>query len=190
STLATLGLVLFARPWGDAIGARLPRRLAILGDAVAIPLAAQVVCAPVIVLLQGSVSTVAVVTNLLAAPFVAPTPIAGIGAALAGTPGAPLGTAVAWLAAPPAWVIGVVARSGAAVPLGTIDWVPGVGGAWLLTALTVAVLVIGPWLRWQARRRPVLASALMAACLAAWWPTPGPAGWPPQGWVVAGCDVG
>src|SRR5690606_35615828 len=53
STLATLGLVLFARPWGDAIGARLPRRLAILGDAVAIPLAAQVVCAPVIVLLQG-----------------------------------------------------------------------------------------------------------------------------------------
>ena len=28
SSLATLGLLLFTRPWGDAIGARLPRRLA------------------------------------------------------------------------------------------------------------------------------------------------------------------
>lgn len=190
STLATLGLVVFARPWGDAIAARLPRRLSLLGDAIAIPLAAQVVCAPVIVLLQGTVSTVAVLTNLLAAPFVAPTTIAGIGAALAGTVWLPLGVVVAWVAALPAWLIGAVARWGATVPMGSIGWVEGVAGAWLLTALTVAVLALGPWLRWQARRRPVTAWAVGLLAVALVWPTPGRHGWPPPGWVVAGCDVG
>ena len=48
----------------------LPARLRLLGDAVAVPLAAQVACAPVIVLLQGSITTVAVLANLLAAPLV------------------------------------------------------------------------------------------------------------------------
>lgn len=190
STLATLGLVLFARPWGDAIAQHLPQRLALIGDAIAIPLAAQVVCAPVIVLLQGTVSTVAVLTNLLAAPLIAPTTIAGIGAALVGTLWLPLGIGVAWLAALPAWLIGAVARAGATVPMGSIGWVEGVGGAWLLTALTVAVLATGPWLRWQAGRHPRLAWTLLAVCLAAFWPTPGRHGWPPQHWVVAGCDVG
>ncbi|WP_256840880.1 ComEC/Rec2 family competence protein [Ornithinimicrobium cryptoxanthini] len=190
STLATLGLVLFARPWGDAIGRRLPTRLTLLGDAIAIPLAAQVVCAPVIVLLQGTVSTVAVLTNLLAAPFVAPTTIAGIGAALAGTLWLPLGIGVAWLAALPAWLIGAVARAGATVPMGTIGWVEGAAGAWLLTALTVAVLATGPWLRWQAGRHPRVAWSLLLVGLALLWPTPGRHGWPPQHWVVAGCDVG
>lgn len=190
STLATLGLVVFARPWGDAIAARLPRRLALLGDAVAIPLAAQVVCAPVIVLLQGTVSTVAVLANLLAAPFVAPTTVAGIGAGLAGTLWPPLGVLVAWLAAFPAWLIGAVARWAATVPMGTIGWVEGPGGAWLLTVLTVAVLALGPWLRWQAGRRPLLACGCLVIALAVSWPTPGRHGWPPQGWIVAGCDVG
>lgn len=190
STLATLGLILFARPWGDAIGRRLPPRLTLLGDAIAIPLAAQVVCAPVIVLLQGTVSTVAVLTNLLAAPLVAPTTIAGIGAALAGTLWLPLGIGVAWLAALPAWLIGVVARVGATVPIGTIGWVEGAAGAWLLTALTVVILATGPWLRWQAGRHPRLAWSLPLVCLATLWPTPGQHGWPPQHWVVAGCDVG
>lgn len=190
STLATLGLVVFARPWGDAVARHLPRRLSLLGDAIAIPLAAQVVCAPVIVLLQGTVSTVAVLTNLLAAPFVAPTTVLGIGAALAGTLWVPLGVLVAWVGAVPAWLIGAVARWGATVPMGTVGWVEGVGGAWLLTGLTVGVLAAGPWLRWQVSRRPVLAWSVLLLTLALVWPTPGRHGWPPPGWVVAGCDVG
>ncbi|WP_228266626.1 ComEC/Rec2 family competence protein [Ornithinimicrobium ciconiae] len=190
STLATLGLVVFARPWGDAIARHLPRRLSLLGDAIAIPLAAQVVCAPVIVLLQGNVSTIAVLTNLLAAPFVAPTTVLGIGAALTSTVWVPLGMLVAWIGAVPAWLIGAVARWGATVPMGTIGWVEGVGGAWLLTGLTVAVLAAGRWLRWQAGRHPLAAWSVLLLTLALLWPTPGRHGWPPQGWVVAGCDVG
>nr|WP_281497316.1 ComEC/Rec2 family competence protein [Ornithinimicrobium sp. F0845] len=190
STLATLGLVVFARPWGDAIAGRLPPRLALVGDAIAIPLAAQVVCAPVIVLLQGTVSTVAVLTNLLAAPLVAPTTIAGIAAALLGTLWLPLGLGAAWLAALPAWLIGAIARWGATVPMGSIGWVEGVGGAWLLTALTVGVLLAGPWLRWQAGRHPGLAWSALVLGLALAWPTSGRHGWPPDDWVVAGCNVG
>ena len=72
SSVATLGLLVLVRPWGAAISAGLPRRLAWLGPVIAVPLAAQAVCAPLVVPLQGSVSVIAVVANLLAAPFVAP----------------------------------------------------------------------------------------------------------------------
>ncbi|HET7762823.1 MAG TPA: ComEC/Rec2 family competence protein, partial [Phycicoccus sp.] len=82
STLATLGLLLFTRPWGDAVAGRLPRRLAPLGPALAVPVAAQVATAPVVVLLQGSVSIVGVLANLLAAPLVPPATVAGVVAAL------------------------------------------------------------------------------------------------------------
>ena len=92
SSLATLGLLLFTRPWGDAIGARLPPRLTGLGPALAIPVAAQAMTAPVIVLLQGSVSVVGIVANLLAAPLVPVATVAGVAAAL---------TSVVWARVPP-----------------------------------------------------------------------------------------
>jgi competence protein ComEC len=189
STLATLGLVLFARPWGDSMASRLPRRLGLLGHAVAIPLAAQVACGPVIVLLQGNVSTVAVLANLLAAPLVAPTTIGGITAGLTAVVWVPLGTAVAWLTALPAQAIGLVARWCARVPMGTVDWPDGGAGAVLLAVLTVVVLLTGPWLRHQAGRRPGVALAMLALLVALVWPLPR-GGWPPSRWVVVGCDVG
>ena len=66
SVLATAGLVLLAPGWARAWTARgLPRPVA---EALAVPVAAQLVCAPVIVLLSGQVSLVAVAANLLAAP--------------------------------------------------------------------------------------------------------------------------
>lgn len=189
STLATLGLVVFARPWGDAIARRLPARCALLGDAIAIPLAAQVVCGPVIVLLQGTVSTVAVLANLLAAPFVAPTTVAGIVASLLSMVWVPLGVAVAWVGALPAWLIGRVARWCALLPWGQLPWVDGAAGASLLAVLTVLLLTCGPWLRAHARSHPWVWVVSGALALATVWPVPrGP--WPPPGWVVAGCDVG
>lgn len=190
STLATLGLVVFARPWGDAIARRLPPRAALVGDAIAIPLAAQVVCAPVIVLLQGNISTIAVLANLLAAPLVAPTTVAGIAAAIAGAVWVPLAVLVAWVGALPAWLIGRIARVCAKVPMGQVDWVDGTAGAWLLTLLTVAFLVAGPRLRWECARHPCVATTAALLTAALLWPLPGAGGWPPPGWVVIGCDVG
>lgn len=190
STLATLGLVLWSRPWGDAIAGRLPARLRLLGDAVAVPLAAQVACAPVIVLLQGSITTVAVLANLLAAPLVAPTTVLGVLAAVLSPLSVALASVVAWAAALPAWTIARVARLGADVPYGTVDWVDGPLGAWLLTGLTAALLVTGPWWRDLLRRRPWWGAALLVAAAATLWPVPAWRTWPPPGWQVLACDVG
>ena len=117
SAVATLGLLVLARPWGAAIASGLPTRLAPLGPVLAVPLAAQAVCAPLVVPLQGSVSVIAVVANVLAAPFVAPTTIAGV--AVAGVavvwPGA--AAVLAWTAALPAQAIAWVARRCADAPI-------------------------------------------------------------------------
>ncbi len=190
STLATLGLVVWSRPWGDAIASRLPRRARLVGDAVAVPLAAQVACAPVIVLLQGSITTVAVLANLLAAPLVAPTTVLGVVAAVLSPLSVLLATVVAWGAALPAWLLGRIARVGADLPYGTVDWVDGAPGASLLAGLTVALLVTGPWWRAQLARRPWCGWALLGGVAGLVWPSPALAGWPPPGWVVVGCDVG
>ena len=194
STLATLGLVLFARPWGIAMAGRLPRWADLPARAAAVPLAAQVVCAPVIVLLQGSITTVAVLANLLAAPLVAPTTILGVVAALVAPVWVPGATAVAWLAALPAWVIARVARLCARLPLGTVDWMDGPVGAWTLAGLTVALLLTGRWWWAQLVRRPLRSWAVIGAVIwtsaLVWVPLPGLRSWPPPGWVVVGCDVG
>ncbi|MFK5584998.1 ComEC/Rec2 family competence protein [Serinicoccus sp. LYQ131] len=190
SALATLGLVLWARPWGLWMADRLPRWAELPARAAAVPLAAQVICAPVIVLLQGSVTTVAVLANVLAAPLVPPTTVLGVASAVVAPLWLPAATALAWAAALPAWVIARVARVCSRLPYGTLDWVDGVAGAWLLTALTVAALLTGPWWLARARGHPWAVAALSLVGVVLVAPVPGVRGWPPPGWVVAGCDVG
>jgi competence protein ComEC len=189
STLATLGLLLFVRSWGDAIGRRLPRRIRSWGPALAIPVAAQAMCAPVVVLLQGSVSTVGVVANLLAAPLVAPATVAGVAAALTASIWQPLGTALCWAGALPTLGIAWVARSCATVPGGTLPWPDGAPGAVLLAVLTAVALVTAPWLLHHVRVRPLAALAVALLVGAAAAPTT-PATWPPKDWRLVACDVG
>ena len=55
STLATLGLLLFASTWGRWFARFLPPGCTGSAPALAIPVAAQAMCGPVVVLLQGSV---------------------------------------------------------------------------------------------------------------------------------------
>lgn len=191
STLATLGLVVFARPWGDAIARRLPRRAALVGDAIAIPLAAQVVCAPVIVLLQGNITTIAVLANLLAAPMVAVTTIAGISAALGAAVWVPLGTVLSWIGALPALWIAAVARACDTVSWGQVEWIDGAAGAWLLAILTVLIIVTGPWLRDWAARKPWVCLSVCVLLASVLLPLPTDASWPPpKDWIVLACDVG
>ncbi len=189
SVLATLGLLVLARPWGEAVGRVLPERLRAWGPTLVVPAAAQMVCAPVVVLLQGSVSLVAVPANLLAAPLVAPATLVGVAAALVAPLSAGLAATLVWLGAVPAEVIGRVARVFASVPGATAPWPDGGRGALLLAVVTLLLVLTAPWLARLARRHLVLALAVVLGAASVLVPTR-VVTWPPEGWRLVACDVG
>jgi competence protein ComEC len=189
STLATLGLLLFAGSWGEALGRRLPRRIRGWGPALAVPCAAQLMCAPVIVLIQGAVSVVGVGANLLAAPLVAPATVLGVTTALVAVVSPGVAAVVGWLAALPTLGIAWVARSSATVPFATVPWPSSGWGAFALAGLSLLLVLAGPWLAHHARRRPLVPVAGMTISLALVVPTHSLT-WPPTGWRFVMCDVG
>jgi len=189
STLATLGLLLFARPWGGWFARFLPERLKGLGVAIAIPVAAQAMCGPVVVLLQGSVTLVGVFANLLAAPLVAPATVLGVSVALVALVSHPLAVLLAWVASAPTLGIARIARVCAGAPMGTLPWPDGPPGAFLLAFVTIGLLFMTPWLIATTRARPLAVAALGVLTLAAAWPTSGLA-WPAPSWAMVTCDVG
>jgi competence protein ComEC len=189
STLATLGLLLFARSWGGWFARFLPARLKGLGVAIAIPVAAQAMCGPVVVLLQGSVTLVGVFANLLAAPLVAPATVLGVCVALVALVSHQIAVLLAWVAAVPTLGIAWVARVCADVPMGTLPWPDGPPGAFLLALVTIGLLFMGPWLCSAIQARPYAVAALGVLTLAAAWPTGGLV-WPSPNWAMVTCDVG
>lgn len=189
SSLATLGLLLFVRPWSAAINAHLPRRLHLIGPAIAIPVAAQLVCGPVIVLLQGNVSLVAVVANLVAAPFVAPATVLGVTAALVAVVSSTLATLVGWCGTPFALAIAWTARAAADVPGGALPWPDGGSGAVLLTVVTTLLILAGPWAIRRSRASPLIALGLVVVVTVGAMPSRTLV-WPPPGWRVVACDIG
>ncbi|MEW2116070.1 ComEC/Rec2 family competence protein [Streptomyces sp. NPDC005474] len=188
SVLATGALLTLAPRWSPALCRRgVPPRLA---EALAAAGAAQAVCAPVVAVLSARVSLVAVPCNLLAEFAVAPATVLGF-AALATAPVAmPVAGALAWGASWPAGWIVDIARTGAALPGGGIDWPGSWTGALLLGLCMVLVVFVGarllkhPW--WCAACGVLLLLVVVR---------PAPltrviTGWPPPGWRYAMCDVG
>ncbi len=120
SVLATGGLILIAPAWSESLQRRgVPQGWA---DLLVVPVAAQIVTMPVIVLISGSVSVVGVLANLLVAPVVAPALVLGVLCALTG-PWWPGAAAVsAQLVAPLlSWIAGV-AHTLARWPNATVPW--------------------------------------------------------------------
>jgi competence protein ComEC len=183
SVLATAGILLLAPVWRDALMRWTPRWVA---EAVSVPLAAQVACTPVVAALSGQVSLVAVGANLLAAPAVAPATVLGLAGGLLGLVLAPMGTAVAAPAAWSAeWII-AVARQGADVPTAAVDWGTGPVPLLLLTLACLAAVPLAPRLL----GRPGSALACTGLLVVVMLVRPPTLGWPPDGWVLAACDVG
>ena len=185
SVLATAGLLLLVPLWLERPH-RLPRPVVL---ALAVPVAAQLATGPVTVLLNPSVSLVAVPANLLVEMAVAPATVAGVLAAALSVIwpfGAHLAALIGGLCTE--W-IALVAHRAAAVPGGSLAWPAGLTGALLLAAVTVVAVVL---IRRQAW--PVLALCLLAAlgCVTAprWVAVMTGAGRPPPDWVVVQCDVG
>ena len=172
STLATLGLLLFASTWGTVVRPLPARPAALARRRHRHPGGGAGDVRPVVVLLQGSVSVIGVVANLLAAPMVAPATVLGVTVALVAVVAAPVAAALAWVAMLPTQGIAWVARSCADVPMGSLPWPDGPPGAFLLAALSMLLLFCGPWLVASCGTALVWSPALAAVSLAAAWPAP------------------
>ncbi|WP_405768823.1 ComEC/Rec2 family competence protein [Streptomyces sp. NBC_00080] len=188
SVLATGALLTLAPRWSAALRRRrVPPRLA---EALAAAGAAQALCAPVVAVLSARVSLVAVPCNLLVEFAVAPATVLGF-AVLATAPVAmPLAEALAWGASWPAGWIAGVARTGAALPGGGVDWPGSWGGAFLLALVTGVVVLL---VRRLSRHPWLCAVCGVLLLLVVVQPPPLTrvlTGWPPPGWRLAMCDVG
>lgn len=203
SVLATTGLVVLVPPLAGALVRwRVPllhRSLPLpLAQALVVPVAAQLACGPVVAMLSGEVSLVAVPANLLAGPAVAPATVLGVLAAVSAPLSPTLAALLATGAGLPTWWVVTVAQTGASIPAGAVPWPDGRLGGLSLAAVLVAAWALSavPSLRRALRRvGPRRGLALGAAAAVT---VVGPAGlplapgssWPPPGWVLVACDVG
>lgn len=193
SALATLGLILFARPWTQTLTQFLPERCpAWISRAVemcVIPVSAQALCLPVLVCLSGSVSLVSLPANVVAEPFVAPATLAGMGVLLL-TPLWPGGaTLAAWAAGLPAWAIACVAHAAADVPGGSFPWLSGAAG--VVAAAVVIVFLLFAWrvVPWLGARGLMALGGIALLPIGVLVPVPGQDAADPA-WTYAQCDVG
>ncbi|WP_294568338.1 ComEC/Rec2 family competence protein [uncultured Arthrobacter sp.] len=198
SVSATAGLILIGPLLASRFAAVLPVWAARL---LAVPVAAQLACTPLLVMLQPSLSVYAVPANLAAAPVVPFVTIAGmlaVAAIAAWPPAAEPFLAVGQLGS--GWVA-AIARIGSGAPFAQVPWVPGAPGALLAAALSLLIVFgIAATVRPGRAARPhravvrfgAAALCLLAGCAlgAAGVILFQPRAGIPPGWVVAGCDVG
>ena len=177
SVLATAGLLLLSPRIAKWLGKYVSPLVA---GALSPPIAAVVMCAPILVALSGYLGPMTVIANLLAAPMVAPITIIGFVAALV----APISTSVSsfliflikW---PAGWIAGV-AHWAANFPV--IQMTKGLGGF-----IGVGVLILatfGMFVIWRSHKL-MIAILLFAVLIFAWVGQ-----WPSGDWQVANCDVG
>jgi competence protein ComEC len=194
SVAATASLLLLAGPLAGGMGRWMPRPLAL---ALSVPLAAQLACGPLLVLIQPMVPLFGVVANLIAAPAAPIATIAGVGACLASAlPPLQWGlAAIAWL--PSAW-IAATAMTMSTLPGGQLPWMEGWPGAATLALFGAAVVIVMVGRSaLPGRLRPLRAASaavialILGVCagssalgsIAGVWTLP-------AGWSVLACDIG
>jgi competence protein ComEC len=189
SVAATAGLLFLAGPLTTLLQRVMPT---VLAAAVALPLAAQLACQPIVVLLDPSVPLGGIPANMLAAPAAPVVTILGMGACLLVPvlPGlASVVAALAWV--PSQWIAGVAAATDDA-PLARLPGPPGAFGvAAALGVLLLVAAVAGA--RSSRLRRGAAVTLLILGCgylavlggvrIGQVWSRPGD-------WSIAMCDVG
>ncbi|WP_298227773.1 ComEC/Rec2 family competence protein, partial [Gryllotalpicola sp.] len=193
SVAATAGLLLLAGPLGALLARWTPRPLALT---LAVPLAAQLACEPILVLLNPALPLYGVAANALAEPAAPFATVLGLLGCLVLPLWHPFGVALLWTAwAPAAW-IGGVARTAAGLPGAAVPWFPGPLGvaAAVLVLGTVALLAAQGGGRGLRRARVAVAGATAILLVVGAATSAGPAVaralTMPRDWVVAACDVG
>ncbi|MEO9095792.1 MAG: ComEC/Rec2 family competence protein [Microbacteriaceae bacterium] len=191
SVLATAGLLVLVRPLGAILSRWMPAALAIV---IAIPLAAQIACQPVLILLNPAIPVYGVLANLLSEPAAPLATVLGLAACLL-VPAVPsLGHAAALLAwLPSAW-IAAVARFFTALPGSQAPWLPGAVGVALVAGVIALGLfaVLGGNRRPRMRRGAAIALALVLLVYTGGFVTDQVVRQlaRPSQWQIAACDIG
>jgi competence protein ComEC len=190
SVLATAGLMAFAGPIARRLERWLPHWLALL---VAVPLAAQLACQPVLLMLNPSLPLYGVLANTLAEPASPVATVLGLVACLV-LPVAPgIGQLIADVAWVPAAWIADVATFFAGLPGARVPWPVGWFGVLALVVVTVLLLtlLVG---RGSRRGRAALTGALALSLLIPFAVTGLSAAVGqlsrPSNWQIADCDIG
>ena len=193
SASATAALLVLARPLAAGLARWMPRPFAL---GLSVPLAAQLVCGPLLVLIDPAVPIYGVFANLIAGPAAPVATVGGLAACLsAGVPF--VGVTLAWIAWLPATWVASTAHAFATLPGARMPWAEGWPGAVTLAAVGGAiVLAVSPRSsRRRIRRLQVVAVFAVASLGGAGAGFVGLAGvlapaTVPPGWSVAQCDVG
>ncbi|UJP10879.1 ComEC/Rec2 family competence protein [Microbacterium sp. KUDC0406] len=189
SAAATAALLLLARPLSTGLARWMPEQVAL---ALAVPLAAQLVCGPIVALFSEQQSIVGVVANLIAEPAAPIATVIGLLACLTAAvpPLADLLAATAWL--PSSW-IATTATVTSDLPGAVLPVVAGAPTAAVIAGISAAIAVVlarvGP------PRVRTLAGLVLAVALAlggARVLLGGPLATltAPEDWSIAACDVG
>ncbi|UEL26933.1 ComEC/Rec2 family competence protein [Pseudarthrobacter sp. L1SW] len=156
SVLATLGIIVLGRRVIDWTPAVIPRWVA---AAAAVPLSAQLMCGPVLVMLQPQFSTYSLLANVIASPLVAPVTLLGTAAVPLVIPAPWAATALIAVAGTFSAGVAATARFTAQLPGASLPWPEGIAG--LSTMLLLSVLTFGTvWVACRPRRLGHLILAL------------------------------
>ncbi|KAF2415061.1 competence protein ComEC [Microbacterium sp. B35-04] len=194
SVAATASLLLCARSLAAGLARAVPRPLAL---ALAVPLAAQLACGPLLILIEPTVPVYGVLANLLAGPAAPAATVIGLAACLS----APLPwlqsglAALAWV--PASW-IAATATTAAQLPGDALPWLEGWPGAVALAVLGLAIgfviVLRSGGTRGQRLVRAAsvsLVSVVVGAALGTGALTSIAGRWTlPADWSVLACDVG
>ena len=183
SVTATAGMVAMAAPLGERFARVVPAPIA---AAAGTTLAAQLGVTPILLFHFHDVPGVTLIANVIAAPTVAPSLLAGLVAAAAGIVSEPLGRLVGLAAQAPMRALELIANIAGRAPVAHVTSRGGpivlVVGAGLVVAVTVALRT-----GWKPPRRALIAGVVALPLLV--WSSATSVG-PPSSLTVRVFDVG
>lgn len=192
SVMATGGILLLALPLTARLSRVMPAPLALV---IALPIAAQVACQPILILLNPVIPVFSVPANALAAPAAPLATIIGMLACVIGGVFPTVSSGLISIAWWPSAYIAAIGRSLAAVPFASLPWPPG----WWGVAASGALGYLGiTWYllskpKFRRVRRAIAGSwAFVAVIVMAGFLGPRALvkASVPSDWSIAQCDVG
>ena len=189
SVSATAGIVVFSGPLTMSLSRWLPFWLSAM---ISIPLAAQLLCQPFIILLSPQLPTYGVLANVIAAPAAPVATVIGLVACLVAWWAPGLALPLLWMSWLPAEWIGHTAILISRFPQAQIPWFEGMMGA--LCAAMLSVLVLLALLAPKMIVR-ITSAVVIVMSSAIWGISALVIGFNfssslPDDWSVAACDVG